>query len=702
VAGPTVGITGTVTKVVLYYYSNYFTIFQLETDDGEYRCLGNMPNVYDGMQVNLRGHWENHYLHGKTFHFNYYSVIDDTSDRAVHGFLKSIKGVGKKTADKFVERNAGHAYSSLLEMDFDWLSSNQRENVVRAVEKHIKLKELLPYFAKVLDYSDMLEMAANMSGSEIDDLLRNPYNLVYITDVNAKMLDSQGYHMDANENDRIKAHLYSYLKKKATFSGNYITNELSALKGIRKSTKAKIDSIDNYVDNDKVLKSEDRLKLGEIHRNEIEIIKRFNTIFENKEIGEFDDQIANRAANRISQDMKFKISSEQINACRSVHDGVSCITGFPGTGKTITIMLLEYYCFEKGLKTMILTPTGAAAKRLEEISIPASTIHRAVGYDGKKTKKHKDDPLISDVFIVDEASMVSYDTMLLLLRAMPKGSTVVFVGDPDQLPPVEIGRPFVDMVKSEALPTYRLTEIYRQKGQGLIKAARSVLDGKMPPDWTIGKGYYFDLQDNVKDRIVDTVKRMSKQFGNVHKFIYKTMLMSPMRRRGTASTEALNAEISSIVGKDGDRKKTILGTGFRQDDFVVNTKNNYNKEIYNGDKGVIKYDVVNGPRVFFLNKSEYVPFKEWELDRLELAYCTTIHRAQGQESKNIIVPLETQAYSMWNRNMLYTALTRAKENAMVVVKESDAQELMYAIVGKKDDYRTEFCDMLQDKILVRR
>lgn len=701
-AGPTLTLRGTVTKVVLYYYSNYFTIFEMENDEGTHRCVGNMPNVYEGIELSLKGHWDNHYLHGKTFMFKNYSVLNDTSDRAVHGFLKSIKGVGNKTADKFVERNKGHAYSSLLELDFDWLPKNQYSSVIRAVEKHMKLRELIPYFAKVLNYEDMLNMAVEMSNAEIDQLLENPYNLVYLTNISAKMLDSQGYHMDVTEEERIKAHIYSYLKKKARFYGKYLASELSVLKGVKKATKLNIDDIDIYVDQDNVLKNEDRMKLGEIHRNEVEIVERFNMIVENKNTGDVDESLISNAVNAVSRQMGYRISREQALACHSIHDGVACITGFPGTGKSIVISILEKYAFDKGLRTMVITPTGAAAKRLEEINISARTIHRAVGYDGKKAKRNPDNPLPYDVFIVDESSMVSYDTMLLLLRAMPKGSVVVFVGDPDQLPPVEIGRPFVDMVKSETLPTYRLTEVYRQKGKGLIKAARSILEGKLPPDWTVGKGYYFDLQNNVKNRIVDTVKKMSVKYGNTHKFIYKTMIMSPMRKRGTASTDAINYEISNIVGLDGERKKTILGTHFRKFDIVVNTKNDYQKEIYNGDKGVIHYDYTNGPRVFMLNMEEYVDFKEWQLDRLELAYCTTVHRAQGQEAKNIIVPLETQAYSMWNRNMLYTALTRAQENAMLVVKESDAQELMYAIVNKKDDYRTEFCDMLKNKILVRR
>ena len=661
-------------------------------------CRGRFPDVFEGMKVKLIGNYNEHYLHGKSFEFDKYIVLDVTSDDAVFGFLKSIKGIGNKIAREYVKRYSGRAYSALLELELDGIPASKRIQVSEAIERHLKLREMLFYFSRVLNYADMLDLASRMSSGDINELTENPYKLVYLTDVSAEMLDKAGYKNEAKTEDRQLAHLYSLLKRYAQFYGKYVINENEVAKRLKRILKSEV-SISEIVDNKEVLMNDDRLKLGKIHKDETEIIRRINLINEYNSHRKMDEAILNNSINYIEGVIKSKLSNEQINACKSIHHGVACVTGFPGTGKSVMIRAMEHYANSLGLWTMVLTPTGAAAKRLKDSGVTATTIHRAVKYDGKTAGLNKDKPLKADVFIIDEASMVSYETLLLLMRAMPKGSSLVLVGDADQLPPVELGRPFIDMVNSETIPVYRLNYIYRQKGGKLIKACRAVLEGRLPPKDTYNNGFYFKKVHDSLNYIVELSKRKSKEFGNLYKYLYRTMILSPVRKKGRACVNNLNEELSKIIGHDGDRSETIYKTKMRKGDIVMNIRNKHDKDIYNGDTGILEYDKLNGLRVFFTHLGDYVSFEEWEISHLERAFATTVHKAQGQETHNVIIPIERTAYSMWNRNMLYTAMTRAKDNVLLVTDDYNPRELMYAIVGRKSEYKTEFAEMLQKNIL---
>ena len=377
----------------------------------------------------------------------------------------------------------------------------------------------------------------------------------------------------------------------------------------------------------------------------------------------------------VEKKVGLTLAAQQREAVRqATTEKVLVITGGPGVGKTTLVRsILEIYA-AKEMDCVLCAPTGRAAKRLAETTgREAKTIHRLLEYEGAsgRCKKDRDHPLELDLLIVDEASMVDIHLMSNLLRAVPPNACVVLVGDVDQLPSVGPGTVLADIIASKTVPVVRLTEIFRQAQESLIvRAAHRVLEGEMPESATQERpgDFYFievDSPPAILDRIVTLVRERIPDRFKLDP-LNDVQILTPMNR-SDLGTRNLNARLQEILNPPQDEPEVArFGWIFRHGDKVLQTVNDYDKEVFNGDIGRIAAIAPDDQELTVDYDGRKVPYDFEELDELALAYALTIHKSQGSEYPAVVIPLHTQHYMMLQRNLLYTAITRGKKLVVLV------------------------------------
>lgn len=399
--------------------------------------------------------------------------------------------------------------------------------------------------------------------------------------------------------------------------------------------------------------------------------------------------IATEAALRwVEQKMGIELAPTQRDAVRqATTQKILVITGGPGTGKTTLVRaILEIFAAKK-LRCGLCAPTGRAAKRLgESTGREAKTIHRLLEFDPAfgGFKRDRENLLDVDLLVVDETSMVDIVLMNQLIRAVPPWACLVLVGDVDQLPSVGPGTVLADVIASRAVPVVRLTEIFRQAGQSwIVRAAHRVHAGELPDSAPAGLGdFYFieaDTPETILDRLIMMVReRIPARFG-LDPF-RDVQVLTPMNRTELGSRE-LNARLQEVLNpsKSGPEVQRF-GWTFRGGDKVLQTTNNYQKEVFNGDIGrVVKIDEIEHELTVDYD-GRAVLYDFGELDELALAYALTIHKAQGSEYPAVVLPLHTQHFLMLQRNLLYTGITRGKRLVVIV----GSRKALAAAVQRQD------------------
>jgi len=402
----------------------------------------------------------------------------------------------------------------------------------------------------------------------------------------------------------------------------------------------------------------------------------------------------------------LRLSTSQRQAIiQAVKSKVMIITGGPGVGKTTIVNSILKIVRAKGASVSLCAPTGRAAKRLSEATrITAKTIHRLLEFDPKSFafRNNSTNPLITDLVVVDEVSMLDIVLMNHLLKAIPNHAALLMVGDVNQLPSVGPGALLSDLIQSDTIPTVLLTDIFRQAANSrIIINAHRINQGKLP----IAEQHTQELTDfymmptetpeEIYDKLLQVViKRIPQRF----KFnpIRDIQILTPMHRGGIG-TRSLNIALQEKLNSASEPKITRFGSTFAPGDKVIQNINNYDKEVFNGDIGNITSIDLEESTLKINFDGRLVDYEFSELDEISLAYATSIHKSQGSEYPVVVIPLAMQHYVMLARNLIYTAVTRGKQLVIII---GQPKALAIAVRNNKTNKRiTNLCARLQQGII---
>jgi exodeoxyribonuclease V alpha subunit len=378
----------------------------------------------------------------------------------------------------------------------------------------------------------------------------------------------------------------------------------------------------------------------------------------------------------IQKKLAINLSDDQLEVLEQIFSHrISIITGGPGTGKTTLLRSIATIFEALGKKVKLAAPTGRAARRLAEVTRrKAATIHRLLRYnfmDGQFIK-NQDNPLDVDALIVDEASMVDTELMYHLLKAVPTSAVLVLVGDVFQLPSVGPGNVLADIIRSDSIPVFYLNEIFRQDQQSpIVINAHRVRNGEsldvQPSEPVDGASEFYFLENRDPQQVVDTIIQLCRQdlpdrFGIDP--VHELQVLTPMHK-GVAGTINLNHVLQDVLNPNPVLLET-MGNAFKINDKVMHLKNNYQKEVYNGDIGTIRHIDKKQGQLSVDYYGRRVDYDQSDLDEISIAYAISVHKSQGSEYPAVIMPLITQHYIMLQRNLLYTAMTRGKKLVILI------------------------------------
>lgn len=747
-----VHICGSVEVIQYHNDENGYTILKIYPTEGYEGDLDlipvicTVPSIERGEDIEVTGAFVNHPKFGLQIKATDVKTVLPDTEYGIMTLLSNgfLPGVGKKTGQRLVKAFGKDTFK-IIETEpsrlkeIKGITPKKIEKIIEAYDEKRHMKDVLAYCQKLgIGMSLATKIFNEYRGNTIKQIEKNPYKLIDdVKGVGFKKADeiAKKNGMDSNSPFRIGAGLEYIL----TVQGDYGNVWFPRHKLLEEMTKT-LGVAPKYSEAVLLEKLEDGSLIQDSVGTETCIVRKAQYKNERRIAEKLIELRDSRCASKrfpLADELEKSISDaerhcditladSQREAVRmAINNNVCIITGGPGVGKTTIVKTIITLLHNEGNEVRLAAPTGRASKRMEESTgYPASTIHRLLEVDATigKFKRNEKNPLSGDVFILDEVSMVDTFLMSSFVRALPSWASVIFVGDVDQLPSVGAGKVLEDMINSNVFPVARLTEIFRQvKTSKIIMNAHRINHGDMPIiENNIGEDFFYVRAEEPETCVSKILQMVMKNIPERWHLdpLRDVQVLCPMKA-APMGTMALNNTLQYHLNKNVQiglkqaelKEKTVSNMTSEEREFlrqhreeipfihnkyktfavgdkVMQTKNNYDKEVFNGDVGYITYINTKEKIVsidFGANDEDRRPlvYKYDELDEIVLAYACTIHKSQGSEYPVVVIPVANQHFMMLQRKLLYTGVTRGKQ-IVIIVGQEDA--LKRAVRGKKVEF----------------
>ena len=698
-------LAGLVDRVTFHNSENGFCVLRVKARGQRdlITVIGHAAMISAGEFVQASGGWVNDRTHGVQFRASFLKAMAPTTVEGIEKYLGSgtIRGIGPVYAKKLV-RAFGETVFEVIQQEpsrlreVTGIGPKRAERIIAGWAEQKVIREIMLFLhSNGVGTSRAVRIYKTYGADAVRLISENPSRLARdIRGIGFRTADQIAAKLGIEKTALIRVRAgISYALAEAMDEGHCglpveelvaLTEKLLEVPAELVETALNLELEGGAIVADDL---EDRrcVFLAALYRAEREIGEKLKTLAAGKPPWPAID--VERAIPWVEQRTKLVLADSQKAALRvALVSNVTVITGGPGVGKTTLVNSLLKILIAKAVTIALCAPTGRAAKRLSESTgLEAKTIHRLLETDPRTGtfRRNEDEPLDCDLLVVDETSMVDVPLMRAVLRALPERAALLLVGDLDQLPSVGPGQVLADVIASGAVPVVRLMEVFRQAAESrIIVNSHRINHGLMPDLATAGSGdFYFvdaaDAEEGVRKLLAIVQERIPNRFGL--DAIRDIQVLCPMNRGGLGA-RSLNIELQKALNPPGEIRIDRFGWTFCPGDKVMQVENNYDKDIYNGDLGVVSHiDMEEGELHVDFDVHD-ITYGFGELDELVLAYVTTIHKSQGSEYRAVVIPLTTQHYPMLQRNLVYTGVTRGKR---LVVLVGQRKALAIAVKGAR-------------------
>jgi exodeoxyribonuclease V alpha subunit len=704
-------LRGIVERVVFHTEDTGYCILKVQPEGGRevVSLIGKAPRVVAGEQFEAQGKWEQNSEFGRQFKAETIRLSRPDSLVGIERYLGSglIDGIGPKYAKRMIEKFGKEVFDiienfSVRLQEVEGVGSKRRREIRESWMKQKTVHNIMLFLHEHGISTSRAQRIFKTYGEEALEVLRkNPYRLAAdIQGVGFKTADEIAGQMGvARESpERLRAGLL-YALENAAGVGHCCMPEEELLKQgselLATQAEVLIPQLEHLVLTRELerhsIQSSEMIYLPHLRAAEQVISQRLIEM-----VGrpvEYPEIEVERAIQWAAEKTRKSLAQSQQQAVRqALQNRVLIITGGPGVGKTTILNTILIILKAKEIKITLAAPTGRAAKRMtESTGMEAMTLHRLLEYQGDgQWGKNQAKRLKGDLFVVDEASMIDAPLMSHFLAALSQEAHLLVVGDADQLPSVGPGMVLADLISSGRIPCVHLTEIFRQAADSrIVTSAHEVNRGHIPDLKPHPKSDFFFIEQTRPEEIRDTIVGLVRdRLPAKYRFdpVRDIQVLTPMNRH-QLGTRLLNQDLQTAINPPNELKFEIerFGTKFRVGDKIIQTRNNYDKEVFNGDIGHIVSIETEPMKVVVRFDSRLVDYEPGDLDELQLAYALTIHKSQGSEFPCVVIPLSTQHFVLLERSLLYTAITRAKR---LVVLVGDPKALALAV--RKQENRRRF------------
>lgn len=653
--------------------------------------VGNLLDVPVGAVLLCDGDWKVDKKYGRQFVCETWEEVMPATVYGIEKYLGSglVKGIGPKFAHLIVEK-FGTETIEIIEDNIERLREVPRigkrrvEKIRESWEKQKDIKNVMLFLQQYGVSTAYAAKIYRQYGKEgIDKVQDNPYRLADdIWGIGFKTADSIASKMGYEKNDlrRCKSGI-SYTLNELSNEGHVYAVEEQLIETAKKLLEADEEpirqAVTEMIASENLIREDEAIYLPPFYHSERGTAKKLLALLQDQTPTLFGLKADIKAIEKVSG---IEYDEVQIAAIKqAVRSKVMVLTGGPGTGKTTTTQGIIAAYKTAGMRILLAAPTGRASKRMSEATgMEAKTIHRLLEFNPQDGYKRNDEnPLEGDALIVDECSMIDIILMYNLMKAIPKNMRLVLVGDIDQLPSVGAGNVLRDIIDSEKIPVVRLTRIFRQaQSSRIVMSAHAINQGRYP-DTSNGKqtDFFFiknEEPEQVAEEIVKLVKhRLPKAYNQP---LNNIQVLTPMQRSvvGAANLNMMLQQALNTSNLGISRG----GTTYKLGDRVMQVRNNYDKNVFNGDIGIVEQVIMEDRTLFVRFDDNLVEYEASELDEVTLAYATTIHKAQGSEYPIVVIPILMTHFVMLQRNLIYTGITRAKKICVLI---GQPKALAYAI-----------------------